>query len=359
MAFQKKPDVPKEPKIEIKTPETDLEKFKALFAISKMLDKKHETTNSLIKLGSKVGIPIPSIGTGLPSFDEDVLGCGGIPRGRIVEIFGPESAGKTTIALHVLGMEQKAGGICAFIDAEHALDPTYASKLGVNVDNLLINQPDNGEQALEVAEELVKSKCVTLIVVDSVAALVPAAELAGDMTDQNVGLQARLMSKAMRRLTGICATNNVTIIFINQIREKIGVMFGNPETTTGGRALKFYSSVRLDVRRREVIGAKEKPVGHHLEVKAVKNKVGNPFRSTVLDLYYPDSGHEPGLDQIGDLIGYASKRGLFDMSGSWYILGEERLANGLSNLKEALRDRADTLQLVRDKLKALPKETTL
>jgi recombination protein RecA len=363
MAFQKKqPEAPKA-KVEVVVPATEAEKFAKLFALSSIIDKKHDTTNSILRLGNRVGVAIPSIPLGCPSFDIEVLGCGGVPRGRIVEIFGPESAGKTTAALSIVAAEQAHGGICAVVDAEHALDPTYAAALGVNVDKLVISQPDSGEQALDITLELVKSQCVTLIVVDSVAALTPQAELDGEMGDSHVGLQARMMSQAMRKLRGICNINQVTVIFINQIREKIGVMFGSPETTTGGRALKFYSSVRLDVRRREVIGEKEAPIGHQLEIKAVKNKMGAPFRSTILDLYYPGvSVFSAGFDKIGDLISYASKRGMFQMSGSWYYLdlgnkdektGKplfERIANGLANLKIALRDNQKVLDTLRAKV---------
>jgi recombination protein RecA len=258
--------------------------------------------------------------------------------------------------------EQKRGGLAAFVDAEHALDPIYAGTLGVDIDNMLISQPDNGEQALDIVESLIKSKAVTLIVVDSVAALVPQAELDGEMGDSHVGLQARLMSQAMRKIVGIAKKNLVKIIFINQIREKIGVMFGNPETTTGGRALKFYSSVRIDVRRREVIrdgtGDNAPIVGHHLELYAVKNKVGTPLRKTIVDLYYPGTRFASGFDLIGDAITYASKHGLFQMNGSWYYLdmgnvddkkkpvGVEKLANGLPNLKERLRENPAELAVV-------------
>jgi recombination protein RecA len=282
VAFQRKAEEPKAPEVKRVAPTTTAEKFKTLFAISKDLDKKHSTTNSIIRLGTKSLVPIPSFPTGLPTFDIEVMQTGGVPKGRIVEIFGPESAGKTSMTLHIVAEAQKAGGLAAFVDAEHALDPIYASKLGVDVDNLLLSQPDSGEQALQIAEALVDSMCVDLIVVDSVAALVPEAELAGEIGDAHVGLQARLMSQALRILTGKASKNKVTIIFINQIREKIGVMFGSPETTTGGRALKFYSSIRIDVRRREAItdGSKENIVGHKLELKAVKNKVGTPFRIT-------------------------------------------------------------------------------
>jgi recombination protein RecA len=363
LAFPKRPEAPPQPKAVIEAPTTEVEKFKRLFALSKALDKKHATTNSLIRMGDRVDVEIAHIPTGMPSLDNEVLGCGGIPRGRIIEIFGPESAGKTTATLHIVGREQKQGGLAAFVDAEHALDLNYADSLGVDVDKLLISQPNSGEQALDTTLELVKSKCVSIIVVDSVAALVPEAELAGEIGDAHVGLQARLMSQAMRMLRGECNVNGVTVIFINQIREKIGVMFGSPETTTGGRALKFYSSIRLDVRRRKVIGPEEAPIGHQLEIKAVKNKCGKPFRSTIVDLMYPGTQLEPGFDLIGDTISYASKKNIFEMNGSWYSLdlnrkdpktekplGVERLANGLANLKSFLKSDPDALKVVLGKL---------
>lgn len=361
MPFQKKVKEAPAPKQIAVVPESEAEKFKAIFALSEMLDKKHGTTNSLMQLGKRQNLVIRVINTNLPSLDNDVFGAGGVPRGRVIEIFGPESAGKTTAALHVVASEQKLGGLAAFVDAEHALDPTYAAHLGVDVDKLVISQPGSGEEALDIVSTLVKSRLVTVIVVDSVAALVPQAELTGDMGDQHVGLQARLMSQAMRKLIGDCWTNQVTVIFINQIREKIGVMFGSPETTTGGRALKFYSSIRLDVRRREVIKDGDEIVGHTLELKAVKNKVGNPFRSTEIDLYYPGTRHIPGLDTVGDLISYASKHGFFEMRGSWYWLnlgnvdedkkpvGVERIANGLPALKLMLRDNTKVIDILRKK----------
>ncbi len=256
----------------------------------------------------------------------------------MVEIFGPESAGKTTFTLWTIAQAQSQGDIAAFVDAAHAIDLGYARDLGVNVDNLVLNQPDSGEKALQVVDELVKSQCVGLIVVDDVASLVPEAELEGDMGDNHVGLQARMMSQAMRKLTANCARNKVTVIFINQIREKIGVMWGSPETTPGGRALKFYSSIRIDVRRKEEIKLGDVLVGHKLRLKAVKNKVGTPLRETTVDLYYPGTQFQCGFDYIGDLITHASKQGLFEMSGSWYSLNGERLANGLANLKDRLRE---------------------
>lgn len=358
MGFQKKPEKPEEVKVKSEAPTTDAEKFKRLAAVSKALDKKHSTTNSVIRLGSKAIVTAPCISTGLPTIDEEMLQIGGIPRGRIIEIFGPESAGKTTTTLHIIGEEQRQGGLVAFVDAEHALDPVYAQSLGVDVGNMLLNQPNSGEEALQVVEELVKSQCVSLIVVDSVAALVPEAELAGDMGDAHVGLQARLMSQACRKLTPLLAqTPLTTVIFINQIREKIGVMYGNPETTPGGRALKFYSSVRIHVTRKESIweGTKENIIGHQIRLKAVKNKCGIPFREGLLDLHYPGDGRKAGFDKLANLIEYASNRGIFEMSGSWYSLNGERLANGLANLKEALKGNEPVLKQVRDKIQELRK----
>jgi recombination protein RecA len=363
LPFQKKEKEAPAPKQVVVVPESEAEKFKALFALSNVLDKKHQTTNSLMQLGKRQNLAVRALPTNLPSLDNDVFGAGGIPRGRIIEVFGPESAGKTTATLHFVACEQRLGGIAAFVDAEHALDPAYAKSLGVDVDKLVISQPSSGEEALDIVLELVKSKLVTLIVVDSVAALVPQAELTGEMGDSHVGLQARLMSQAMRKLVGLCWDNQVTVIFINQIREKIGVMFGSPETTTGGRALKFYSSIRLDVRRREVIregGENSAIIGHQLELQAVKNKVGNPFRKTKIDLYYPNNPLYPcGFDMIGDLITYCSKHGFFEMSGSWYWLdlgnkdektgkpvGNERLANGIAALKLMLRENQKVLDIL-------------
>lgn len=268
-------------------------------------------------LGNKVNKPIPSIPTNLPSLDKYVLGCGGFPRGRIIEIFGPESSGKTTIALHLIGQCQKMGGVATFVDAEHALSPTHAHNMGVNMDDLIVSQPDYGEQALEVVEALVDYKASDLIVVDSVTALVPKAEIDGEMGDSHMGLQARLMSQAMRKLCGKAATNGILIVFINQIREKVGLVFGNPEVTTGGRALKFYSSVRLEVRKVSgpegaIKDDKGLIIGHRMKIKGAKNKVGNPFRETIVDLEY-----ESGFDMNADLIEYAIKIGVVQKAGAW------------------------------------------
>ena len=304
------------------------DKWKALKAVEKSLNEQFKTTASLVRLGTKVGKPMPSIATGIYTLDFDVIGTGGIPRGRIIEIIGPESSGKTTFALHCVGQEQKRGEICAYVDAEHALDPSYMSKLGVDVNNLVVSQPDSGEQALETVEALVESRAVSLIVVDSVAALVPQAELNGEMGDSHMGLQARLMSQAMRKLRGKCSMNGVTVLFINQIREKIGVMYGSPETTPGGRALKFYSSVRLDVRK---VGGEDGTIksgnvviGHKIRIRAIKNKVGTPARSTEIDLIYGQ-----GLDLDSDFISYAVNIGAIEKSGAWFKFKGENIGQGL------------------------------
>jgi len=340
MGFQKKKEEEKKPKVEIIAPETEAEKFASLMKLSEAFDKEFDTKNTLIRLGSQVGKPLPSIHTGLVSLDDYVFGCGGVPRGAVIEIFGPESSGKTTITLQIIAAAQAQGDLAAYVDAEHALDPTYAAVLGVDVKNLLVNQPDNGEQALELTIRLIESKCVGIIAVDSVAALVPKAELAGEVGDQHVGLLARLMSQTLRKLVGVARKNKVTVIFINQIREKIGVMFGSPETTTGGRALKFYSSIRLDCRRRKAIqqGENSPVLGHTLELTAVKNKVGTPFRETTLDLYYPTSGFTPGIDKLGDLVTYACKKGVFTANGSWYSFGKDNVAQGLPKLIAFVRE---------------------
>src|SRR5438477_997038 len=268
---------------------------------------------SIMRLGSKEAVvPISVISTGAISLDA-ALGVGGMPRGRVVEIFGPQSSGKTTIALQVIAEAQKAGGLAAFIDAEHALDPAYAKKLGVDVDNLLISQPDYGEQALEIAEALVSSRAIDVLVVDSVAALVPKAELEGEMGDSHMGLQARLMSQALRKLTGIVSKSGTCMIFINQIREKIGVMFGNPETTTGGRALKFYSSVRVDIRRIQALKEGDVVVGSRTKIKVVKNKTAAPFREAEFDIMYGE-----GISKLGDMIDLAANNNIVEKSGSWY-----------------------------------------
>ena len=367
MAFGKKKEEQKQVKVVVTAPITDLEKFDRLFALSKAVDKKFETTNSIIRLGAKNIIALPSIPTLLPTFDNDVMGVGGVPRGRVIEIFGPESAGKTTFTLWLIAQAQARGDMAAFVDAEHALDPGYARQLGVNVDNLLISQPDHGDQALHVVRELVRSQCIELVVVDSVAALTPQAELEGEMGDTHVGLQARMMAQALRILTADADKNKVTVVFINQIREKIGVMFGNPETTPGGRALKHYASVRIDVRRKEEIKDNNVLVGHQIRLKAVKNKVGTPLRETVVDLYYPNTAFEAGFDTISDTISYAAGKGLFTMDGLWYsmdldnvdakgkALGVEKLAYGLPKLKDRLHDDKAAMNVIRKKIAAFRK----
>lgn len=353
--------------------EAQEKKFKQIALLSKQLDKDHTiekdgriVTNSIVRLGSRPILRVPCIPTGLPTFDYDVLQYGGIPRGRIVEMFGPESAGKTTTALHIIAQEQKLGGICHFEDAEHKLEPLYAKALGVDIDDLLFNQPNSGEEALDSVDKLVESGCVSLIVVDSAASLVPEAELAGDIGDQHMGLQSRMLSQAMRILTGKCARNKTTIIFINQIREKIGVTYGNPETTPGGRALKFYSSVRLSVTRplAEAIyeGSKENIIGHSIDIRCVKNGGGIPFRRTQVNLLYPGKGRQPGFDRVNDMIDFAVGRNLLETKGSWFWMelnkktGPEKIANGAKDLKEFLSSHPDAMATLQKQVEALIKK---
>ena len=298
---------------------------------------------SIMRLGNRdVLVPVSVIPTGCLSLDL-ALGVGGFPRGRVIEVYGPESGGKTTLTLQVVAEAQKLGGIAAFIDAEHALDPIYARKLGVDVDNLLVSQPDNGEQALEIAQTLIRSNSVDIIVVDSVAALVPKAELEGDMGDPSMGLQARLMSQALRKLTGIVSKSRTCLIFINQIREKIGVMFGNPETTTGGRALKFYSSIRVDIRRIQAIKDGDRVVGSRTRGKVVKNKVAAPFREAEFDILYGE-----GISREGDLIDLGVDKGVLEKSGTWISYGGERLGQGRDNARIFLKENKD----IREKLES-------
>jgi recombination protein RecA len=287
---------------------------------------------AVLLLGSRNAIPVTTISTGSLSVDH-ALGVGGVPRGRVIEIYGPESSGKTTLTLHIIAEAQKAGGYAAFIDAEHALDPKYASSLGVDVDNLIVSQPDTGEQALEVASALVATNAVDLIIIDSVAALVPRAELEGEMGDSHVGLQARLMSQALRKLTGQVARTNTCLVFINQLREKIGVMFGNPETTTGGKALKFYASVRMEVRRGAALKDGEQIVGNRTKVKVVKNKVAAPFKEVEVDLL-----HGYGFSREGDLLDLGAAHGAVEKSGSWFSFGGERIGQGRENARQFLRE---------------------
>ena len=308
------------------------EKLKALDATISNIEKAYGK-GSVMKLGDDTAnLDIETIPTGSLSLDI-ALGLGGIPRGRIIEIYGPESGGKTTLALHMIAEAQKRDGIAGFIDAEHALDPVYARNIGVDIDNLYISQPDNGEQALEIAEAMVRSGALDIIVIDSVAALVPKAEIDGEMTDLQVGLQARLMSKALRKLTAVVSKTNCVIIFINQLREKIGIMFGNPETTTGGRALKFYSSVRLDIRRTESLKSGGEVVGNHVRVKVVKNKIAPPFREAEFDIMFGK-----GVSREGDLIDLAVKENLIIKSGSWFSYQGERIGQGRDNAKKYLAD---------------------
>jgi recombination protein RecA len=301
---------------------------------------------SIMRLGAKEFAAVSSISTGSIGVDA-ALGIGGVPRGRVIEIFGPESSGKTTLSLHVIAEAQSLGGLAAFIDAEHALDAEYAKKLGVDIDNLLVSQPDSGEQALEIVEVLVRSGAIDVIVVDSVAALVPRAELEGEMGDSHVGLQARLMSQALRKLTAIVAKSKTSLIFINQIREKIGVMFGNPETTTGGRALKFYSSVRLDIRRTNQIKEGDEVVGSRVKVKVVKNKVAAPFRQAEFDV-----GYGQGISKTGELIDYGIEHKMVEKSGSWFSYGDIRLGQGRENAKQFLTDNPELMAEVERKVRA-------
>ena len=303
----------------------------ALSQIEKQFGK-----GSIMRLGTKEAIvPISVISTGAISFDA-ALGVGGVPRGRVVEIFGPESSGKTTIALQVIAEAQKAGGMAAFVDAEHALDPLYARKLGVDTDNLLVSQPDYGEQALEITEALVRSGAIDVLVVDSVAALVPKAELDGEMGDSHMGLQARLMSQALRKLTGTVSKSRTCLIFINQIREKIGVMFGNPETTTGGRALKFYSSVRIDIRRIAAIKEGDQVIGSRTKVKVVKNKTAAPFREAEFDILYGE-----GISREGDLLDLAVNNNIVEKSGSWFSYKTDRIGQGRENARQFMKENKD------------------
>jgi recombination protein RecA len=316
------------------------EKEKLLAAAISQIEKDHGK-GAIMRLGSRdVLVPVSVIPSGCLSIDA-ALGVGGFPRGRVIEIYGPESGGKTTMTLHVIAEAQKLGGQAAFIDAEHALDPVYARKLGVDVDNLLVSQPDNGEQALEIAETLIRSGGVDIVVVDSVAALVPKAELEGDMGDPQMGLQARLMSQALRKLTAIVSKSKTCLIFINQIREKIGVMFGNPETTTGGRALKFYASMRIDIRRIQAIKEGDVVVGSRTRAKVVKNKVAAPFREAEFDIVYGE-----GISREGDLIDLGVDKGLVEKSGTWLSFGGERMGQGRENARTFLKENKD----IRDKL---------
>lgn len=320
------------------------EKRQALEAAMASIDKQFGK-GAIMKMGEKTQMNIEVIPTGSLGLDI-ALGVGGVPRGRIIEIYGPESSGKTTLALHILAEAQKMGGDVAFIDAEHALDPVYAKKLGVNVDELIVSQPDTGEQALEITEALVRSGAIDAIIVDSVAALVPKAEIDGDMGDSHVGLQARLMSQALRKLTAIISKSNTVVIFINQLREKVGIMFGNPETTTGGRALKFYSSVRLDIRRIEAIKNGTEVIGNRTRVKVVKNKVSPPFREVEFDIIYGE-----GISKEGSILDVALTQEIINKSGSWFSYKEQRIGQGRENVKKYLKDNPGVAAEIEQKIR--------
>ena len=321
------------------------ERKKALDAAMSQIEKQFGK-GSVMKLGEFKTTNVDAISTGALNLDI-ALGVGGLPRGRIVEIFGPESSGKTTLALHAIAEVQRKGGEAAFIDAEHALDPVYAKAIGVDIDNLIVSQPDTGEQALEIAEALIRSGAIDLIVVDSVAALVPKAEIDGDMGDSHIGLQARLMSQALRKLAGAINKTNATIIFINQLREKVGVMFGNPETTTGGRALKFYASVRLEIRRSEQLKMGDGVVGNKTTVKVVKNKVAPPFKSCIVDIMYGE-----GVSREGEVIDLASDANILEKTGAWYSYQGEKLGQGKENVKLLLKDNPELCHELEEKVRS-------
>ncbi len=321
------------------------EKKKALDVALGQIEKQFGK-GSIMKLGENAHLNIESIPTGAMSLDI-ALGIGGVPRGRIVEIYGPESSGKTTVALHMIAEAQKAGGIAAFIDAEHALDPVYAKKLGVNLDELLVSQPDTGEQALEITEELVRSGAIDIVVVDSVAALVPKAEIDGDMGDTHVALQARLMSQALRKLAGVLNKSNTVAVFINQLREKVGIMFGNPEVTPGGRALKFYASVRMEIRRSEQLKVNGEIVGNRVKVKVVKNKVAPPFREAEFDIMYGE-----GISKVGNILDIAVNMNIIEKAGAWFSYNGERIAQGRDNAKKFLETNSDICKEVEDKIRS-------
>ena len=322
-----------------------MEKDKALDAALSQIERAFGK-GSIMRLGQNTNIDIEAVSTGSLGIDI-ALGIGGMPKGRIIEIYGPESSGKTTLALSVIAQSQKKGGTCAFIDAEHALDPSYAKKIGVDVENLLVSQPDSGEQALEIADTLVRSGAIDVLVVDSVAALVPKAELEGEMGDSHMGLQARLMSQALRKLTATVARSNTLIIFINQIRMKIGVMFGNPETTTGGNALKFYASVRIDIRRIGAIKDKDDVIGSQTRVKIVKNKVAPPFKTVDFDIMYGE-----GISKTGELIDLGVKSGIVEKAGAWFSYNGEKIGQGRENAKKFLKDNPLIAEEIENKIRA-------
>jgi len=327
------------------------EKNEKLNALKLTLDKLEKTygKGTIMKLGDQAIDDTPAISTGSIGLDA-ALGIGGLPKGRVVEIFGPESSGKTTLAMHVVAESQKTGGIAAFIDAEHAFDRTYAQKLGVDIDNLLISQPDNGEQALEITDNLIRSGAIDVIVIDSVAALTPRSEIEGEMGDSKMGLQARLMSQALRKLTSTISKTGCCCIFINQLREKIGVMFGNPETTTGGNALKFYASVRLDIRRQTQLKEGENAIGNHVKVKVVKNKVAPPFRSAEFDIIFGE-----GISKYGEIIDLGVEHNIIKKSGSWFSYGETKLGQGRDSLRKLLADNPELCEEIEKQVKEVIK----
>lgn len=326
--------------------EVNQDKLKALEVAVSQIERQFGK-GAIMRLGQREALAVQVISTGSLGLDA-ALGVGGMPRGRVVEIYGPESSGKTTLALHVIAEAQKQGGLAAFIDAEHALDPEYSTKLGVDVENLLVAQPDNGEQALEIAETLIRSGSVDVVVIDSVAALVPRAELEGEMGEASMGLQARLMSQALRKLTGVVSKSKTCVIFINQIREKIGVMFGNPETTTGGRALKFYASVRLDIRRVAPIKSGEEVVGNRTKVKVVKNKVAAPFRVAEFDILYGE-----GISRAGEILDLGIEHRLLTKSGTWISYGDVRLGQGRENARQYLKEHPELFRELEEKLRGI------
>ncbi|MBR4110874.1 MAG: recombinase RecA [Clostridia bacterium] len=321
------------------------EKKKALEAAIGQIEKQFGK-GAVMKLGENAHLNVEAIPTGALSLDI-ALGIGGVPRGRIVEVFGPESSGKTTVALHMIAEAQKMGGEAAFIDAEHALDPVYAKKLGVDIENLIVSQPDTGEQALEIAEALIRSGAIDILVLDSVAALVPKAEIDGDMGDSHVGLQARLMSQALRKLTGVLNKSNTVAIFINQLREKVGIMFGNPEVTPGGRALKFYSSVRLDVRKTETLKSNSEVIGNHVKVKVVKNKVAPPFREAEFDIMYGE-----GISKEGNILDIGVNLNIVEKAGAWFSYNGTRIGQGRENVKQYLKDNPEICNEIEKKVRA-------
>ena len=325
-------------------PNIDENKLKALESAMAQIERNYGK-GAVMKLGDNAHLNVETVPSGSLSLDI-ALGVGGVPKGRVVEVYGPESGGKTTVALHMVAEVQKRGGIAGFIDAEHALDPVYAKKIGVDIDNLYISQPDTGEQALEITETMVRSGAIDIVIVDSVAALVPKAEIEGDMVDSHVGLQARLMSQALRKLTAIIGKTSCTVIFINQLREKVGVMFGNPETTTGGRALKYYSSIRLEVRRGEQIKKDGEAIGNRTRIKVVKNKVAPPFREAEVDIIYGE-----GISREGDILDLAAKEDIVNKSGAWYAYGGSKIGQGRENAKTYLKEHPDVMAEIEEKVR--------